>query len=47
VGVIDGAGATRDPDTRLTLSQYSVPVLVLEPETLVPAEDRAKVSHSK
>jgi hypothetical protein len=43
IGVVDGAGATRDPDIRAALAENNVPALVLQPDTLVAAEDRAKV----
>ncbi|XP_059490514.1 uncharacterized protein LOC132205474 isoform X2 [Neocloeon triangulifer] len=42
VGLVDGAGATRDPDIRAVLADNNVPALVLQPDTLVAAEDRAK-----
>ncbi|XP_065333092.1 uncharacterized protein LOC135934993 isoform X1 [Cloeon dipterum] len=42
VGLVDGAGATRDPDIRTVLAENNVPALVLQPDTLVAAEDRAK-----
>jgi hypothetical protein len=43
VGLIDGAGASKDPEIRTVLSENSIPSLVLQPDTLVAAEDRAKV----
>lgn len=44
LGLVDGVGSTRDVDVRKVVREFRIPVIALDPETIIPAEDKAKVS---